>query len=263
MLKLQGLSIGYGGGPVVHDITLSVGAGEIVTLIGANGAGKSTIAKAISGLLPLSAGSIHFDGRRIDTTSARSRVRAGLVHVPEGRQIFPNLSVAENLQLGAYTHRRDRSAADVAVRIQGVCTRFPALLERLDSSAGYLSGGQQQMLAIARGLMAEPRLIVLDEPSLGLSPALVTEIFSMINSLREQGLSVLLSEQNARLSLAVADRAYVIEMGRIVLAGEGKDLLGHPEVTARYLGGRHDGQNTAVESQSEAFVARLRHVLQL
>ncbi len=260
MLKLHGLSAGYGVGPVVHDINLSVAKGEIVTLIGANGAGKSTIAKAVSGLLGISAGSIELEGRRIDGERPRARVLAGLVHVPEGRQIFPNLSLRENLQLGAYTHQH-MAASQVEGRIQEVCVRFPALLGRLDTAAGFLSGGQQQMLAIARGLMAKPRLIILDEPSLGLSPAFVTEIFSMIRALRDQGLSVLLSEQNARLSLAVADRGYVIEMGRIVLEGAGKDLLGHPEVTERYLGGAQKAEESATEQQSESLVARLRQLL--
>jgi branched-chain amino acid transport system ATP-binding protein len=260
MLQLKGVSVGYGVGPVVHDINLSVGVGEIVTLVGANGAGKSTIAKAISGLLPLISGTLTLDGKPIHALSPAERVAAGLVHVPEGRQVFPNLSVADNLQLGAYTQRGQLSGPELAVRIKEACARFPPLLARLDTPAGYLSGGQQQMLAIARGLMARPRVILLDEPSLGLAPALVSEIFTMIAGLKEQGLSILLSEQNARLSLAVADRAYVIEMGRIVIEGEGKELLGHSEVTARYLGGRRDP--AAGERHSEPLVARLRQLLE-
>ncbi len=228
MLELRDLSTGYGGRPVVHGVNLA--------LVGANGAGKSTIAKAISGLLPALDGDIRFDGRSIAALSPAERVRGGIVHVPEGRQIFIGLSVAENLELGAYS-RRDgltRAAFDEALR--SVYTRFPVLEARARDVAGHLSGGQQQMLAIGRGLMSRPLLLILDEPSLGLSPSLVDEVFRLIAGLREQGLAILLAEQNARMSLAVADRAYVIENGRVVLSGAATSLMKSDDIAARYLG---------------------------
>jgi branched-chain amino acid transport system ATP-binding protein len=236
MLEVRRLSTGYGGRAVVHEIDLTVEPGRIVALVGANGAGKSTLVKAISGLLPPLAGQILFDGGAIEQRTPRERVLTGIAHVPEGRQVFAALTVAENLRLGAYAHRGRIGEAGINERISKVCERFPVLLQRLHQPAGTLSGGQQQMLAIARGLMAEPRLLLLDEPSLGLSPILVAEIFRMIDQLRAQGIAILLSEQNARMSLAIADRAYVIETGRVVLAGSGQDLLGRPEVAERYLG---------------------------
>jgi branched-chain amino acid transport system ATP-binding protein len=236
MLEIKGLHTGYGGIDVIHGIDIAVAAREIVALIGANGAGKSTLVKTISGLLPVRAGEIRFAGQRIERLSPRARVLLGIAQVPEGRQVFGGLTVAENLRLGAYVHRRGMSEADIAGCIRQVCERFPVLLERLREPVGNLSGGQQQMLAIARGLMAKPCLLVLDEPSLGLAPVLVAEIFRLIAGLREQGLSIVLSEQNAKLSLAIADRAYVIEMGRVVLAGTGGQLLDKPEVAERYLG---------------------------
>ena len=235
MLEIKGLSTGYETGDVLHGIDLRVGKGEIVALVGANGAGKSTLVKTVSGLVPARIGEILFEGRRIDRMKPRERVALGIAHVPEGRQIFPGLTVAENLELGAYSH----GALDQKIlseRFQRVCAPFPILLERLAEPVSNLSGGQQQMLAIARGLMAEPRLIMLDEPSLGLAPALVVEIFRMIAGMRELGLAILLSEQNARSSLAISDRAYVIEQGRVALEGSGKDLLGMSEVAERYLG---------------------------
>lgn len=233
MLDLKAISTGYGGANVIRSINLKVDKGEIVTLIGANGAGKSTMVRAISGLMPISEGSILFDGRPIDQMTARDRVVAGIVQVPEGRQVFPSLSVQENLELGAYTCS---GSGKIRQRIEDVCQTFPVLLERLETPAGHLSGGQQQMLAIARGLMAEPRLLILDEPSLGLSPSLVIEIFRLIAELRNRGISILLSEQNARLSLSIADRGYVIENGGIVMEGGGRELLNKPEVAAYYLG---------------------------
>lgn len=231
-LKLHGVSAGYGGASVIHDIDLVVQPREIVTLIGANGAGKSTLVKTISGLVAVRSGTITFDGARIDTMATAARMRLGIAHVPEGRQVFSGLSVAENLDLGAYIHRHHASDAD---RIQ-VTTRFPALQARLASVAGNLSGGQQQMLAIGRGLMARPKLLILDEPSLGLAPLVVTEIFDLIAKLREQGLAILLSEQNAQLSLSIADRGYVIENGRVALTGTGRELLRSKEIADRYLG---------------------------
>jgi branched-chain amino acid transport system ATP-binding protein len=235
-LEIRGLVTGYGDLTVLHGVDLAVDAGEIVALIGANGAGKTTLAKAVSGVLPVRRGQILLDGVPIEALSPGTRVRRGLSHVPEGRQIIAGLTVAENLRLGAYVERRRLGAAGMAARIEAVCRHFPVLSARLDEPAGNLSGGQQQMLAIARALMLEPRVLVLDEPSLGLSPVLVAEIFRLIADLRAQGLAILLSEQNARLSLAIAERGYVIEMGRVALQGPGRELLGRPEVVERYLG---------------------------
>lgn len=236
MLEIAKLSTGYAGIDVVHEVDLTVQAGEIVALIGANGAGKSTLIKTISGVLVQRAGEIRFEGERIGGLSPKARVRLGIAHVPEGRQVFPGLTVAENLRLGAYAQGRTVTDAELERRRTEVCARFPILLERLGEPAGNLSGGQQQMLAIARGLMAAPRLLLLDEPSLGLSPVLVEEIFRLVRGLKQRGLAIVLSEQNARMSLAISDRAYVIEMGRVVMSGTGKELLDKPEVAERYLG---------------------------
>ncbi len=259
MLELKRFSAGYGGRAVAHEIDLTVGQGQIVALVGANGAGKSTLVKAISGLLPPLAGQILLDGNVIEQRTPRERVLAGIAHVPEGRQVFAGLTVAENLRLGAYAHRARIGELEINERISKVCERFPVLLQRIHQSAGTLSGGQQQMLAIARGLMAQPRLLLLDEPSLGLSPILVAEIFRMIEQLREQGIAILLSEQNARLSLAIADYAYVIENGRVTLAGSGQELLGRPEVAERYLGvGKAVG--ATADQQHDRLVTGLREI---
>ncbi len=249
MLELRDISAGYGSDAVLHGIGLGVGAGEIVTLIGANGAGKSTLAKTVSGLLSPLTGEIYFEGKRIDRLTTAARLKLGIAHVPEGRQIFAGMTVAENLALG--TPR----GAD-AEQLDWVCDLFPVLRERMESVAGNFSGGQQQMLAIGRGLMSRPRLLILDEPSLGLSPLLVSEIFTLIAGLRARGLSVLLAEQNARAALSIADRAYVIENGRVTLSGAASDLLHSPEIAARYLG---VGVATAASAdQSAAMAARLR-----
>ncbi len=259
MLEVRRLSTGYGSQPVIHDIDLCVRAGEIVTLIGANGAGKSTLLKTISGLLLPRTGSVLLEGENIARRSTRERVQLGIAHVPEGRQVFAGLSIAENLRLGAYAHRRQRGDDSLQNRIAGVCERFPVLLERLHDPAGTLSGGQQQMLAIARGLMARPRYLLLDEPSLGLSPLLVVDTFRMIANLRARGLAILLSEQNARMSLAIADRSYVIETGRVVLEGAGQELLGRPEIAERYLGvGK--AVTTLGEQRHASLVAGLRTI---
>jgi len=259
MLEVRRLSTGYGGRAVVHEIDLAVEPGRIVALVGANGAGKSTLVKAISGLLPPLAGQILFDGSAIERRTPRERVLAGIAHVPEGRQVFGALTIAENLRLGAYAYRRRIGESEINERISNICERFPVLLERMHQPAGTLSGGQQQMLAIARGLMAQPRLLLLDEPSLGLSPILVAEIFRMIEQLRAQGIAILLSEQNARMSLAIADHAYVIETGRVALAGRGQDLLGRPEVAERYLGvGKAVGATG--DQRHDRLVAGLREV---
>ena len=261
MLELSGVSAGYGNDAVLHGIDLRVAAGRITALIGANGAGKSTLAKTVSGLLPVRTGEIRFDGRPIERLSAAARIDLGLVHVPEGRQIIGSFTVEENLRLGAYRQHRALGAAGLAERVAEVCGYFPALESRLGSVAGNLSGGQQQMLAIARALMLRPRAIVLDEPSLGLSPALVTEIFALIRRLRERGLAVLLSEQNARKSLAVADDAYVLEMGRVTLEGPGAELLARPEIAERYLGVAPQGEGQASAAADRAMAEGLARVL--
>ncbi len=236
MLELKGVSTGYDSANVVHDVDITVGAGEIVSLVGANGAGKSTLVKTISGLIAIRAGQITLEGQRIDGLSPRARVLRGISHVPEGRQVFGGLTVEENLRLGAYAQRKSLSETEMRKRIEIVCESFPVLLERRREHVANLSGGQQQMLVIARGLMASPRIMVLDEPSLGLAPVLVSEIFRMIAALRSEGRAILLSEQNAKLSLAISDRAYVIENGRVALSGTGKALLKNPDVAERYLG---------------------------
>jgi branched-chain amino acid transport system ATP-binding protein len=259
MLEVKGLYTGYGGMDVIHGIDIAVGAGEIVALVGANGAGKSTLVKTISGLLPVRAGEIRFEGSRIDRLSPSARVLLGIAQVPEGRQVFGGLTVAENLRLGAYVHRRALSEAEMERRIQDVCERFPILLERRNQPVDNLSGGQQQMLVIARGLMAKPRLLVLDEPSLGLAPVLVVGIFELIAGLRAQGLSIVLSEQNAKLSLSIADRAYVIEGGRVALSGTGSELLASPEVAERYLGVGH-AVSVADASRHAQLVGRLKDI---
>ncbi len=256
-LALANVSAGYGGIDVIHGIDLTVGAGEIVTLIGANGAGKSTLVKTISGLVMARAGTIRFDGGRIDTLSTAARMRRGIVHVPEGRQIFAGLTVEDNLRLGAYGTR----GADAGARLAAVGARFPVLRDRLAALAGNLSGGQQQMLAIGRGLMAAPKLLILDEPSLGLAPRLVGEMFALVRGLRAQGLAILLAEQNARMSLAIADRGYVIENGRVALSGSGQDLLQSRDVAERYLGvGVKSGG--ASSAPGARLADRLRQLLQ-
>jgi branched-chain amino acid transport system ATP-binding protein len=235
MLEARGLTSGYRAGNVVRGVSLEVRAGEIVALIGANGAGKSTLLKTVSGLLEASAGELLLAGERIERLSTAERMRRGLAHVPEGRQVFAGLSVEENLRLGGYAQRH-LGEAETQRRLAEVLALFPMLPERLRAPAGNLSGGQQQVLAIARGLMARPRMLLLDEPSLGLAPLLVKEIFALVAGLRSQGLAILLAEQNARQTLAIADRAYVLESGCVVLQGTGLALLHDPQVAQRYLG---------------------------
>jgi branched-chain amino acid transport system ATP-binding protein len=260
MLEVRNLHTGYGGMDVIHGIDIAVGAGEIVALVGANGAGKSTLVKTISGLMPVRVGEILFEGERIDRLSPTARVLKGIAQVPEGRQVFGGLTVVENLRLGAYVHRHALSEAELERRMREVCERFPILLERRGEQVANLSGGQQQMLVIARGLMAKPRLLILDEPSLGLAPVLVGDIFRLIAELRTQGgVSIMLSEQNAKLSLAIADRAYVIETGRVALAGTGKELLASPEVAERYLGVGH-AVTVADAAKHAQLVGRLKDI---
>jgi len=232
MLEVRALRAGYGAIEVLRGVDLAVAAGEIVALLGSNGAGKSTLNNNVSGLYRPLAGTIRFDGKDIAGTPSMRIVEAGLIQVPEGRRVFPNLSVHENLELGSY--RRGRAAR--ANNLERVLSIFPRLKERLTQSAGTLSGGEQQMLAIGRGLMGEPRLLILDEPSLGLSPLLVEEMFALIGRLNRDGLAILLVEQNVVQSLAIAHRAYVLENGRIGLSGKAADLAQDPELRKSYLG---------------------------
>ena len=231
MLEVSGLEARYGRIPALHGIDLRVDPGELVALIGANGAGKSTLLRALSGIQAAS-GQILFQEQNIEKAAPERRVALGLVHAPEGRQVFGPLSVEDNLHLGAY-----RRGGKARVRsLERIYALFPALAERRGHAAGTLSGGQQQMLAIGRALMAEPRLLLLDEPSMGLAPRLVAEIFGCLRALRAADTAILLVEQNARAALAIADRAYVLETGRIVLAGTGQALAADAGVRAAYLG---------------------------
>jgi branched-chain amino acid transport system ATP-binding protein len=232
VLEIKSLRAGYGAVEVLRGVDLAVAAGEIVALLGSNGAGKSTLNNNISGLYRPFGGTIRFDGADIAGAPSMRIVEAGLVQVPEGRRVFPNLSVRENLELGSY--RRGRAMR--ANNLDHVLSIFPRLGERLVQTAGTLSGGEQQMLAIGRGLMSEPKLLILDEPSLGLSPILVEEMFALIGRLNRDGLAILLVEQNVVQSLAVAHRAYVLENGRIALSGRADDLAQDPELRKSYLG---------------------------
>jgi branched-chain amino acid transport system ATP-binding protein len=232
LLDVRGLRAGYDGVPVLHGVDLHVDGGEIVTLLGSNGAGKSTLNNNVSGLFRPRSGSIHFAGEDITGASPTRIVDRGLVQVPEGRRIFPNLTVRENLELGSYRRARRHRERN----LERVTAIFPRLGERLHQGAGTLSGGEQQMLAIGRGLMAEPRLLILDEPSLGLSPLLVEEMFALIRRLHGEGLAVLLVEQNVVQSLELAHRGYVLENGRIVLSGSAATLREDPALRRAYLG---------------------------
>ena len=235
MLELIGLKVKYGQVEALHGLDLTVSEGELVTILGSNGAGKTTTLMAVSGLAPVSAGEIRFEGRRLDTLRSHQVVELGITQVPEGRRVFGPLSVSENLALGAFSRRRDRSA--VARRLSWVYDLFPRLRERQDQMAGTLSGGEQQMLAIGRALMSEPRLLLLDEPSLGLAPLLVRGIFQTIRAINQAGVTIVLVEQNARAALKLADRGYVLEVGRLVMAGPAADLLHDPRIQTAYLGG--------------------------
>lgn len=233
MLTIQDINVYYGAIHALKDVSVSVERGEIVAIIGSNGAGKSTLLRTISGLLRPRTGTIEFEGEPIHTMPAHTIVRRGVGHSPEGRRIFTNMSVLENLQLGAIT-RKDKAVNDDLEMVQ---TRFPRLRERIKQSAGTLSGGEQQMLAIGRALMSRPSLLLLDEPSLGLAPNLVAEIFRIVLEINGDGTTVLLVEQNAHRALEIANRAYVLETGSIVLADTGKNLLTNPKVKEAYLGG--------------------------
>ncbi len=232
LLHVENLHAGYGRVEVLRGVTLSVNPGEIVALLGSNGAGKSTLNNTVCGLVRATTGTVHFDGAELTNAATRLVVEAGLIQVPEGRRIFPNLSVHENLELGAYARARERRA----VNLERVYATFPRLAERRQQKAGTMSGGEQQMLAIVRGMMAEPKLLILDEPSLGLSPLLVEEMFTLIRRLHDDGLAVLLVEQNVGQSLEIADRAYVLENGSLRFAGTPDQLLASDELRRAYLG---------------------------
>jgi branched-chain amino acid transport system ATP-binding protein len=232
MLTIHGLRSGYGKIEVLHDVDLTIGQGQTVTLIGTNGAGKTTLLKTISGLIRPSVGSIEFQGESIARRAPHKIVGLGLIHVPEGRAILKRMTVMENLLMGAFK----RSDPQVSHDIAAVMERFPVLAERREQTAGTLSGGEQQMLAIGRALMARPKLLLLDEPSLGLAPKFVTRIFLTIRELQKEGMTILLVEQNARHALRLADKGYVLERGRIVLSGTGQELLNMPQVRDTYLG---------------------------
>ena len=234
MLKINDIDVYYGNIQALKGLTLEVNEGEIVTLIGANGAGKSTLLKTISGLLKPKRGSIEYLGSAIDGKAAQAIVKAGISHVPEGRRVFANMSVEENLELGAFL-RKDRDG--IKKDLEHVYELFPRLYERRKQQSGTLSGGEQQMLAMGRALMAKPKLIILDEPSMGLAPLMVKNIFNIIQMVNEAGTTVLLVEQNANMALSVAHRAYVLETGKIVLSGTAKELQESDQVRAAYLGG--------------------------
>jgi branched-chain amino acid transport system ATP-binding protein len=234
MLKVENVQVSYGAIQAVKGASLEVREGEVVTIIGANGAGKSSLLRCIAGLEPAASGTITVAGKDCTRVSAHHRVGVGVAMSPEGRGVFPDQTVRENLMLGAYSRRKD--AAGIQRSIEREFERFPRLKERQDQLSGTLSGGEQQMLAISRALMSEPRLILLDEPSLGLAPLIIQSIFKAIRELRESGLTILLVEQMARQALGVADRAYVLETGSITLEGTGQALLNDPKVKAAYLG---------------------------
>ena len=232
LLEVDELRAAYGRVEVLKGVSLRVDQGEIVALIGANGAGKTTLLRVLSGVHPMIAGHIRFDGQDISSQPSHRRVRMGMAQVPEGRQVFSPLSVRDNMLMGAYVLPQD----DVEAEIERMCGMFPVLREKINLPAGTLSGGQQQMLALARALMAKPKLLLLDEPSMGLAPVIVDEVFKIIEQVRNEGVTVLLVEQNAHLALQTADRAYVIESGQFVLEGSSASVRGNSQVQQAYLG---------------------------
>lgn len=234
MLKVENIDVHYGNIHAIKDLSFEVNEGETVTLIGANGAGKTTILKTVSKLMDPSKGLITFNNKSLSDMAPHDMVYAGMAHVPEGRRVFSKMSVGENLQMGAYS-RDDKSA--MADDLEKVFTYFPRLKERINQAAGTLSGGEQQMLAIGRALMSKPKLLLMDEPSMGLAPLLVQEIFNIIQTIKASGTTILLVEQNANQALQVADRAYVLETGKIIMSGKASDLLEDDSIKKAYLGG--------------------------
>ena len=234
MLRVENLAVNYGMINAVRGVNFEVNQGEIVSLIGANGAGKSTILRTVSGLIKPASGTLTYEGQNITKTNAQKIVQLGISHVPEGRHVFKGLSVRENLEMGAFL-RKDR--ANIEEEIQAVYDRFPVLGERQKQDASTLSGGEQQMLAMGRALMSKPKLLLLDEPSMGLAPIFIQEIFNIIQQIQAQGTTVLLIEQNAKMALSIASRGYVLETGKIVLSGTGQELLESDAVQKAYLGG--------------------------
>jgi branched-chain amino acid transport system ATP-binding protein len=237
LIALEGLAVRYGGIEAVHGISLAVEAGEVVTLLGANGAGKSTTLRAISGLVRPASGEIRFEGRSIVGLGPEAIVKLGIAHVPEGRRVFPGLTARENIMLGA-SNRGPLAQSALRAEADAMFDLFPDIRPFADTLGWMLSGGQQQMVAVARGLMAKPRLMLLDEPSLGLAPVVVQKVFEIIGEIRRRGTTVLLVEQNARMALSVADRGYVLETGRLALSGTPQELWSNDDVRAAYLGGR-------------------------
>lgn len=233
MLTVKKLNVSYDSIHTIHDVSLEVGDGEIVTLIGANGAGKTTTLHAITGLLAEVTGEIIYDGTDLRKVPPSQIVSLGMAHVPEGRHVFSRMTVAENLMMGAYV-RKDKG--EIQQDLEDVYARFPRLKERMKQTAGTLSGGEQQMLAMGRALMSKPKMLLMDEPSMGLSPILVKEVFRIIEYCHSMGLTILLVEQNARMALSIADRAYVLETGRITMKGDAKELLSNDNVRRAYLG---------------------------
>jgi branched-chain amino acid transport system ATP-binding protein len=251
VLELQGIRAGYGKVEVLRGLDLTVAAGEIITVVGANGAGKSTLLKAISGVVRLTSGRILLDGERLDTLSVEEIVSRRLIQIPEGRQLFGPLTVAENLALGSYSRRRQ--GTPVSERLARVFALFPRLQERQQQQAGTLSGGEQQMLAIGRALMAEPRLLLLDEPSMGLAPIVVRDIFATLRTLNGEGLTMVLVEQDARIALSLAHRGLVMERGSVVLSDSAPALLRNPEVRAIYFGRRGGGRgSTSLDDENQS-----------
>lgn len=233
MLEVRALAAGYGAIQILWDVNLEVGSGEVVAMVGPNGAGKTTLINTLSGMVEQTGGTLHFDGRDLSKRGPEARVAAGLIQCPEGRRLFPEMTVEENLRMGAYLCR---DGAEVARRIAEVRRLFPILAERATQVASTLSGGQQQMVALGRALMAKPKLLLLDEPSLGLAPIIVSELFEAIARIRQRGVTVLIVEQNVVQTLRIADRAYVLENGRIALRGVARELLEHPHMKTAYLG---------------------------
>ena len=233
LLKLENVAVSYGSIRALHGISMTVEKGEIVTLIGANGAGKTTTMKAITGLLPLNGGKIFYEDQDITSWKTKKRVASGIVLVPEGRQIFPRFSVKTNLDMGAFLVNDDKKKAETLEKVYNL---FPILKQRENQLAGTLSGGEQQMLAVGRGMMGNPKLLLLDEPSMGLAPILVKEVFSLIGRIRDMGVTVLLVEQNAKSALRIADKAFVLETGNLALSGSAKEMLESDKVREAYLG---------------------------